>query len=259
MDTWRSAITHVDGNRIVLRGHDVIGLMEHGSYADVVALLLGGHKPDEGERRLIDAMLVAVADHGAGAPSAATARMAATGNRAAPEAAVAAGILAIGDAHAGAGMACMTIIAEALARASREARSIDDVARAVAVEARDAGRRLPGLGHRLYLTDPRTPVLLGIAERYDKAGRGVAFIRALQDAVSRTVKPLAINVDGAIAAVLHDLGYPPAAAKMIFIVGRTAGLAAHVMEEYARERPMRVRIPVEYDGPPAVEPQVEDV
>jgi citrate synthase len=259
VDTWRSAITHVDGNRIIVRGHDLIGLMEHGSYADVVGLLLGGHKPDEGEHRLIDAMLVAIADHGAGSPSAATARMAATGNRAAPEAAIAAGILAIGDAHAGAGMACMTIIADALVRASRESRSIEDVARAIAIEARHDGRRLPGLGHRMYHEDPRTTVLVSIAERYGKAGQGVAFIRALQTAVAETIKPLAINVDGAIAAVLYDLGYPPAAAKLIFIVGRTAGLAAHVIEEYTRERPMRVRIPVEYDGPPAAEPQVEEV
>src|SRR3954468_14610254 len=109
--------------------------MQQGTFADVVALLLGGRKPDEGERRLVDAMLIAIADHGAGAPSAATARMAATGNRHAPEAAIAAGILAIGDAHAGAGMACMVIIAGALERAGRESCSLGDVARATAIDA----------------------------------------------------------------------------------------------------------------------------
>jgi len=259
VDAWRSAITDADGKRIIVRGHDLVEMMEHGGYAEVVALLLGGHKPDEGERRLIDAILVASADHGAGAPSAATARMAATGNRAAPEAAVAAGVLAMGDAHAGAGMACMTIISDAVTRAARESRSLADVADAVAADARDAGRRLPGLCHRLYLEDPRTTVLFAMADRHGKAGQGVAFMRALQAAVAQTVKPLAINVDGAIAAVLYDLGYPPAAAKLIFIVGRTAGLAAHVMEEYARERPMRVHIPVEYDGPTAAERQAEEV
>ena len=80
-------------------------------------------------------------------------------------------------------------------------------------------------------------------------------MRALEAAVAEAVKPLPVNVDGAIAAVLHDIGYPPITAKLIFIVGRTAGLAAHVMEEYARERPMRIRIPVVYDGPdPVVAP-----
>jgi citrate synthase len=259
VDPWRTAITNADGNRVIVRGHDLVALMQHGTFADVVALLLGGHKPDEGERRLVDAMLIGIADHGAGSPSAATARMAATGNRQAPEAAVAAGILAIGDAHAGAGMACMAIISEAIERAARESRSLADIAGAVASDARAAGRRLPGLGHRLYHEDPRTTVLFAMAEQYGKAGQGVGFMRALESAVAKAIKPLPINVDGAIAAVLHDLGYPAAAAKMIFIVGRTAGLAAHVMEEYTRERPMRVRIPVVYDGPPAVEPVAEEV
>jgi citrate synthase len=259
VESWRSAITNADGDRIIVRGHDLVSLMEQGTYGQVVALLLGGRMPDEGERRLVEAMLIAVADHGAGAPSAATARMAASGNRLAPEAAVAAGILAIGDAHAGAGMACMQIITDALERATRESRSVCDVARATAVEARVAGRRLPGLGHRLYSEDPRATALFAIAEQYGKAGPGVEFIRALQRAVAETIKPLPINVDGAIGAVLHDLGYPAAAAKLIFIVGRTAGLAAHVMEEYARERPMRVRIPVIYDGPPPVDDRVEEV
>jgi citrate synthase len=253
VESWRSAITNTDGNRITVRGHDLVSLMREGTYADVVALLLGGHDADEGERRLIDVMLIAVADHGAGAPSAATARMAASGNRQAPEAAVAAGILAIGDAHAGAGMACMAVIAGALERAARESRSLADVAQATALEARASGRRLPGLGHRLYREDPRTTVLFDMAGQYGKAGQGVAFMRALESAASEAIKPLPINVDGAMAAILHDLGYPAAAAKLLFIVGRTAGLAAHVIEEYTRERPMRVRIPVVYDGPSPVE------
>jgi citrate synthase len=259
VESWRSAITNADGNRIIVRGHDLVTLMQHGTYAEVVALLIGGHRPDEGERRLIDAMLIAVADHGAGAPSAATARLAASGNRQAPEAAVAAGILAIGDAHAGAGMACMVIIADALDRVARESRSLAEVARAIALDARTAGRRLPGLGHRIYREDPRTTALFALAEQYGKAGPGIAFMRALESAAAETIKPLPINVDGAMAAVLHDLGYPAAAAKLIFIVGRTAGLAAHVIEEYTRERPMRVRIPVVYDGPAAIDEQVEEV
>lgn len=259
MDSWRTAITNADGNRIIVRGHDLVSMMQHGTYAEVVGLLLGGHKPDEGERRLIDAMLIAISDHGAGSPSAATARLAATGNRQAPEAAVAAGILAIGDAHAGAGMACMSIIAEALERATRQSRSLADVARQTVQEARADGRRLPGFGHRMYSEDPRTTALFAIADEYRKSGPGVAFIRALQIEVERAIKPLPINVDGAIAAVLHDLGYPAAAAKLIFIVGRTAGLAAHVIEEYTRERPLRVRIPVVYDGPPALDEQTEEV
>jgi citrate synthase len=259
VESWRTAITKVDVNRVVVRGHDLVSLMQHGTYGDIVALLLGGHMPDEGERRLIEAILIGIADHGAGSPSAAAARLAATGNRKAPEAAVAAGILAIGDAHAGAGEACMRIIAAALERATNESRSIEDVAQATAVEAKASKRRLPGLGHRVHTQDPRTAVLFDLADQYGKSGPGIAFMRALESAVAATIKPLPINVDGALAAVLYDLGYPAAVAKLIFIVGRTAGLAAQVMEEYTRERPMRIRIPVVYDGPAPVDEQVEGV
>ena len=252
MENWRTAITDADGERILIRGHDVVDLMRGASYGDVVGLLLAGRAPSAGERRLLEAILIAVADHGPGAPSAATARMAATGNRAAPEAAVAAGILAIGDAHAGAGQACMVLLAGAAERARTDGLTRPEIARQVVSDARAAGRRLPGMGHRMYASDPRTVALFELAEQAGVAGEGVALMRAIADAVAEQIKPMAINVDGAIAAVLHDLGYPPPTAKLLFIIGRAAGLAAHVLEEYQRERPMRVRIPVTYDGPPPV-------
>ena len=56
--------------------------------------------------------------------------------------------------------------------------------------------------------------------------------------------------DGALAAILFDLGFDPPAGKLMFIVGRIAGLTAEVAEEYAREKPMHIKIPVEYDGEP---------
>ena len=60
-----------------------------------------------------------------------------------------------------------------------------------------------------------------------------------------------MNIDGALAAILHDMGFPPPAGRFLFIVGRVAGLTAEVAEEYAREKPMRIKFTVEYDGAPA--------
>jgi citrate synthase len=58
-------------------------------------------------------------------------------------------------------------------------------------------------------------------------------------------------VDGAIGAILADLGMNPAAFNGIFMIARTPGLVAHVIEEQTRERPMRRIDPVNhgYDGP----------
>ena len=81
------------------------------------------------------------------------------------------------------------------------------------------------------------------------AGAGVEFVRALEKVAARAIKPLPINVDGAIAAVFYDLGFPPAMGKLIFIIGRVSGLSAQLIEEYTRERPMRIKIPFVYDGP----------
>jgi citrate synthase len=247
---WKTSITDADETTIRYRGRDVTRLMTEASFSESVFLLHRGRLPTEGERRLIDAILIAVADHGPGSPSAAAARVVATGNRAAPEAAVAAGVLAIGDKHAGAGLACMQLLAEGLQLALSDSLSLDQVAGRIVSAARARGERLPGLGHRVHSTDPRTAVLFNLAREYGLAGDGVALMLAIERVASAQIKPLPINVDGALAAVLHDLGFPPLFAKFVFIIGRVAGLTAQVYEEYTDEKPMRIRIPVTYEGEP---------
>jgi citryl-CoA lyase len=51
-------------------------------------------------------------------------------------------------------------------------------------------------------------------------------------------KDLPINVDGAIGVILADLGMNLAAFNGIFMIARTPGLIAHVIEEQTRERPI---------------------
>ena len=77
--------------------------------------------------------------------------------------------------------------------------------------------------------------------------------RAVEKAFADAKKSLPINVDGVIGAILADLGLGPAAFNGIFMIARTPGLIAHVIEEQIREKPMRRIDPVNhgYDGPPA--------
>jgi citrate synthase len=82
------------------------------------------------------------------------------------------------------------------------------------------------------------------------AGKGIELVTALHNAICKQIRPLPINIDGALAAVLFDMGFPAPFGKLVFIIGRVAGLTAEVAEEYAREKAMRIRIPVAYDGPP---------
>src|SRR5438445_13385922 len=117
MEPWRTAIVDAGPTHLRVRGHDVLELMQHATFADLIFLLHHERLPSTGERRLLDAILIGVADHGAGAPSCAAARLAASGNRQSLSAAIAAGILTIGDEHGGAGSGCMELIAEGIARA----------------------------------------------------------------------------------------------------------------------------------------------
>src|SRR5262249_51780275 len=125
-----------------------------------------------------------------------------------------------------------------------------EAARRITEIAKAQKRRLPGFGHRVHtLADPRTGLLFGMAEESGIAGTGIRFIQSLKEAIAQHIRPLPINIDGALAAVLFDMGFPPPFGKLVFIIGRVAGLTAEVAEEHAREKPMRVRIPVDYDGP----------
>jgi citrate synthase len=246
---WHTAITSSNDEKIWLRGYDITELMTRYSFADIVLLLHQGELPAPHVQRLINAILVAASECSADSPAAVAARTVASGNRRGMEAAIAAGILSIGDVHGGASSDCVEMIAHGVALAQRESISIEDVAAQIVAEVKQSGQRLPGLGLRVRKTEPRVVTLFRMATDSRVAGNGVAFMRALERQAREHIAYLPINVDGAIAAILYDLGFPPTFAKAIFIIAHVAGLSAQVLEEYTREQPLRIKIPVEYDGP----------
>src|SRR5438093_9072085 len=147
MEPWRTAIVDAGPDHIRVRGHDVLDLMQRSTFTDLIFLLHHERLPSAGERRLLDAILIGVADHGAGAPSCAASRLAASGNRQSLSAAVAAGVLTIGDEHGGAGSGCMELIAAGLAAARNDGASFESVAGRLVDEAKANKTRLPGFGH----------------------------------------------------------------------------------------------------------------
>src|SRR5262245_45077979 len=139
MEPWRTSIVDAGPDHLRVRGHDVLELMQRSTFTDLIFLLHHNRVPSPGERRLVDAILIGSADHGAGAPSCAAARLAASGNRQSLSAAVAAGILTIGDEHGGAGSGCMDLIVEGLGRARRDGLSFEASARGLVDEAKASG------------------------------------------------------------------------------------------------------------------------
>ena len=250
---WRSAITYFDAERIATPGWPIEELLTWGNYADVVFLMLSSRRPTPAESKVFNAVLIASADHGPTSPSTLAARVVASGNRRALEAAVAAGLLAIGDAHGGAGEEAMQMLRDGLERAGAGGDG-QRVAADIVTDYLGRGRRLPGLGHRFHHKDPRTAALWELAAAAGLPPRPTELMAMIELELSaRRGRLLPVNVDGAIAAVLVALGFEPVVGRIAFLLGRCAGIAAHALEELTRERPMRIKFPYDYDGPTSPE------
>jgi citryl-CoA lyase len=246
---WVSAVTSIAPNEIRVRGYRIDEMMGRVSFGEALYLILRGELPGAAVGHVMEAMLVASIDHGVTPPSTLAVRNAAS-TGAPLNACIAAGALAVNRHHGGAVEDCMKLLERSAAQVA-QGEALAVAAAALVAGERAAGRRLPGWGHRVHTDDPRTRRLLDLAREAGVAGTHVELAEAVADELSRGGRPLPLNVDGAIAAVLADLGFPPPLANGFFILARTAGWMAHVAEELARERPMR-RIDqslAAYDGP----------
>jgi citrate synthase len=214
-------------DRIEVRGRDLTDLIGRLTFTEYFHLLLTGREATDDERFFLDALFVAIAEHGL-MPSNVAARMTLAADPDALQGAVAAGILGAGTVILGAAGECATLLLDA------EARGVDVVVR----ELVGAGRRVPGFGHPLHKPlDPRAERILDLAAERGVAGPYVGLTGELRATVAAaTGKALTLNVSLPIAAVLLDLGYPPDTARALPILARTASLLAHLIEE--RERPI---------------------
>jgi citryl-CoA lyase len=245
--TWKTALTRIAPGQIRVRGYDIAELMGAISYAQAVYLILKGELPSEAEARLMEAILVSSIDHGATPPSVLAARTVLSGGNSL-NSSIAAGVMAIGDVHGGAIEQCARILQEGAAREG----SVERLAQALVNDLRERKRRMPGFGHRLHGTDPRTVRLLSLAEEAGFSGRHIELALAVEAELEKQLgRRLPMNIDGAVGAVISDMGFDWRLGKGFFIISRTAGLVAHVYEEWTREKPMRKLgpPPSEYDGP----------
>ena len=228
-------ISRATADRIEVRGRDLAGdLMGRVGFTEYFHLLLTGREPTDDERFFLDLLLVAIAEHGL-VPSNVAARMTLAADPTFLQGAVAAGILGAGTVILGAAEECARMLESAQLRVvAGELPPV--VARAVAREHREAGRRIPGFGHPLHRpVDPRAQRILELATARGIEGPYLALTRSLRDAVAEAWdRPLTLNVSLPIAAVMLDLGYSAAVVKAVPILARTASLLAHLAEEGER-------------------------
>jgi citrate synthase len=220
----------------VLAGRDLpTEVMGRLSLTDLVFLLLARREPSDGERRLLDAVLVSLADHGL-TPSALAARLTYTGAPEAIQGAVAAGLLGAGSVFLGPTGDTAQFLDRAL-QDHREGPVDEDTLREIARLAVDervgAGLRVPGLGHPVHReVDPRTPRLFQLAEEEGLLGPHARLLQLVAIAHQQASgRHLPINGAGAAGAVLVDIGIAPDHVRGVVLIARTAGLVAHLAEE----------------------------
>lgn len=235
----KTSISWVEAEKITLRGHSVEDLIGNRSYGEVLYLLLLGKLPTANQAKMLEAIIVSVIDHGVKPPSTiATVTVANTG--ASLNSAVAAGILSINKYHGGAIEDAMSAISEAVKL--QEGNRLDTIqaAEKTVADYKEKGKRISGFGHRFHAGDPRTIRLFELAKELGVAGKFVEQAEALEKVLSEKLgKHLPINADGAIAALLCEMEFPPKIANGIFMIARTAGLVAHAVEEQENNPPMR--------------------
>jgi citrate synthase len=252
--TWRTAITRIQPNEILIRGYPVDELMGRLSFGECIYLTLRGELPTPTIGKLFGAALVASIDHGVTPPSTlATRNVATTGARL--RASVAAGVLGFGMYHGGDIENCMRFLQHCLAKA-RECGAFRAAAEELVRECTEAGSRPPGFGHRIHTSDPRATRLMQMAHELELDGEHVQMLRTIDRVLAArpdaAEHPWPLNVDGAIAAVCGDMGFEPELCNALFLIARVPGLVAHANEERSRQQPMRQIDPrtAVYDGPP---------
>jgi citrate synthase len=251
-----SAISSSNADTILVRGRDLCSeLIGRVSFSDHVWLLITGQLPTAAQRTVLDATLVAIAEHGL-VPSVQTSRMTLAAAPEALQGAVAAGILGCGSVILGAAEDAGRLLVDVLASApASDGAALDEAAAQVVRGHREARRAVPGYGHPLHKgNDPRVDRLFQVAEGAGVAGRHIEAARAVARVLPGIIgKPLGMNVSVAIPAVLLDAGYPLLALKGVPIVARTASLVAHLLEEQLRPigfvMSHAAASAISYDGP----------
>jgi len=120
-----------------------------------------------------------------------------------------------------------------------------------------AGRRIMGMGHRVYrVRDPRAAVLEKAVEALERAGIAhsrLRLARAVEKAAAEQLaqrypdRPLRANVEFYTAVLLEAIGLPRDVFTATFAVGRVAGWCAHVVEQ--RRVGRLIRPSARYVGP----------
>jgi citrate synthase len=215
-------VTHIDNDETkpALFGEkDLLETAQKTSFTQMIFEMLTEREASEAEVKLLNLILDLSADHGPNAPSAVATIVATKEGKTMGES-VGLGMAQIGDRHGGAGGPLMELMYRV-----NKGESVEDIVKEVLAE----GKRLPGMGHRVYKDlDPRAQLIMNTAKENGIGEEYVKIVNELRDELEKqSGKSLPVNIDGAIAAVFCGFGLKPELGIAIFIIARAPGLCAH--------------------------------
>ena len=246
-------VTHIakaDATSVTVRGRDLVNeMIGRHSYTEVFYFLAAGRMPTAQQTRVLDACLVTLMEHGF-TPAALISRLMAESVPGQIQVSIAAGLLAIGDVHAGTMEGCAALLQAGVGE-------VDQAVWCKRIVAEHRARReaVPGFGHKLHKPDdPRTGALLRTARENGLDGRYVALLQALSAVIDEAAgRHITINATGALAALLLEIGLPPEIVRAIAVVSRCGGLVGHILEEQrtgsARHLVRLARETIPYEDP----------
>ena len=224
----RSGLGRSTADQIFVRGHDLSAdLIGKVSLGDVAYLELKGRLPNHHESVMFNALAVTLVEHGL-TPSTIAARLTYFGAPEALQAAVAAGLLGMGDRFGGSIEQAARILQEAPAGADLRA-----IARQIVKSHQASKQIIPGLGHPVHKpADPRTTRLFELAAENGFSGRHVQLMQLIaEEATAAYGRDLPVNATGAIAAIASEMEFPWRITRGLAVMARAIGLVAHLQEE----------------------------
>ena len=214
---------------ITVRGNDLVNdLIGKVDTAALLFLEITGRLPNELENTLLNAMIVAIAEHGM-MPSVIAARLTLMGAPESFQGAVASGLLGAGDVFVGP----TSNVARLLQVEAKEFPGTkSETAKKIVELYETQNQRIPGLGHPHHLIDPRSEKLLAMQSALSAPSAYTELMLEVQRIASkRRGRHLTFNAVAAVGSIASDIGIDWRAVRGIGLVARTIGLIGHVFEE----------------------------